>query len=69
MPRPCLQADRAVVSWDGPGQPVVIAIYDLNGQAVAVPLLPERALTLAKELLSCGVSAIKAEPAAPWAPE
>ena len=32
-------------------------------------LLPKRALTLAQELLTCGVSAIKADPEAPWAPE
>ena len=39
---------RAVVSWAGPGE-------------LAVPLLPKRALTLAQELLTCGVQAIKVD--------
>ncbi len=52
---------RVVVSWDGPGQPVVIALYAPDGEEVAVPLLPKRALTLAQELLTCGVSAIKVD--------
>ncbi len=60
---------RAVVSWEGPGEPIMLTLYDPDGEKVAVPLLPERALTLAQELLTCGVSAIKADPAAPWAPE
>ncbi len=52
---------RAVVSWKGPGQPVMLTLYGPDGEAVAVPLLPKRALTLAQELLTCGVSAIKAD--------
>ena len=60
---------RAVVTWEGPGQPVVLALHGADGEAVAVPLEPKRALTLAQELLTQGVAAIKADPAAPWAPE
>ncbi len=51
---------RAVVSWGGPGQPIVLALYGPAGEA-AVPLLPKRALTLAQELLTAGVAAIKAD--------
>ncbi len=43
--------NRVVVTWEGP-----------DGEAVALPLLPKRALTLAQELLTHGVSAIKADP-------
>ncbi len=60
---------RAVVSWEGPGEPVMLTLYGTDGEAVAVPLEPKRALVLAQELLTYGVSAIKADPAAPWAPE
>ena len=59
---------RAVVNWEGAGQPVVLTVYGPGGE-VAVPLLPKRALTLAQELLTRGVQAIKADPDAPWAPE
>ena len=62
-------ANRAVVTWAAPGEPVMLAVYGPDGEAVAVPLEPKRALTLAQELLTRGVSAIKADPAAPWAPE
>ncbi len=61
-------ADRAVVSWEGPGEPIMLTVYSSSGE-VTLPLLPKRALTLAQELLTCGVSAIKADPEAPWAPE
>ena len=47
----------------------MLTIYGPAGEAVAVALDPKRALTLAQELLTCGVSAIKADPTAPWAPE
>ncbi len=60
---------RTVVSWNGPGQPITLTVYGPDGAAVAVPLLPKRALTLAQEMLTQGVAAIKADPAAPWAPE
>ncbi len=51
---------RAVVSWEGPGQPIMLTLYGADGE-VAVPLLPKRALTLAQELLTRGVQAIKAD--------
>ena len=51
---------RVVVSWEGPGQPVVLALYGPGGE-VAMPLLPKRALELAQELLTRGVQAIKAD--------
>ncbi len=51
---------RAVVTWAGPGQPIVLKVYGPAGE-VAVPLLPKRALTLAQELLTRGVQAIKAD--------
>jgi len=60
---------RAVVSWKGPGEPIMLTLYGPDGEAVALPLEPKRALTLAQELLTQGVQAIKADPAAPWAPE
>ena len=47
----------------------MLALYGRDGEAVAVALEPKRALTVAQELLTCGVQAIKADPAAPWAPE
>ncbi len=49
-----------MVSWEGPGQPIVQQVYGPAG-AVEVPLLPKRALTLAQELLTRGVQAIKAD--------
>ena len=52
---------RAVVTWQGPGEPIVLTLYGPDGEAVAVPLLPKRALTLAQELLTRGVQAIKAD--------
>ncbi len=43
-----------VVTWEGPGEPIVLALYGPDGE-VAVPLLPKRALGLAQELLTRGV--------------
>ncbi len=60
---------RVVVSCAGPGEPIMLTIYGPDGEEVALQLEPKRALTLAQELLTCGVQAIKADPAAPWAPE
>ena len=57
--------NRAVVTWEGPGQPIMLTLYGADGEA-AVPLLPRRALTLAQELLKRGVQAIKADHAAQW---
>ncbi len=52
--------DRAIVSRQGEGQPIMLTIYGPDGE-VAVPLLPKRALTLAQELLTRGVQAIKVD--------
>ncbi len=51
---------RAVVSWEGPGEPIVLQVHGPNGET-RVPLLPKRALELAQELLTRGVQAIKAD--------
>ncbi len=51
---------RAVVTWEGPGEPIVLTLYGVDGEIV-VALLPKRALTLGQELLMAGVSAIKAD--------
>ncbi len=51
---------RAVVTWEGPGEPIVLKVYGPAGE-VAVLLSPTRALGLAKELLTRGVQAIKAD--------
>ncbi len=48
---------RAVVTREGPGEPIVLALYGPDGE-VAAPLLPKRALTLAQELLTRGVQTI-----------
>ena len=52
---------RAVVSWEGPGEPIVLAVYGPDGETVALAFEPKRALTLAQELLTKGVQAIKAD--------
>ncbi len=51
---------RAVVSWEGPGEPIMLTLYGPAGE-VAVPMVPKRALTLAQELLTRGVQAIKVD--------
>ncbi len=51
---------RATVTWEGPGEPIMLTLYGPDGE-VALPLLPKRALTLAQELLTRGVQAIKAD--------
>ncbi len=56
---------RAAVAWEGPGEPIMLTLYGPDGEAAAVPLLPKRALTLAQELLTRGVQAIKADQADP----
>ncbi len=30
---------RAVVSWNGPGQPIMLTLYGPDGEAVTLPLL------------------------------
>ena len=55
-------ATRAVVNYEGPGEPIMLTLYGPQGEAAAVvPLLPKRVLTLAQELLTRGVQAIKAD--------
>ena len=54
-------AGRAAVSWEGPGEPIVLTLHGADGEAAAVRLLPKRALTLAQDLLTRGVAAIKAD--------
>ena len=51
---------RCVVSWAGDGEPITLTVYS-NGAEVAVRLTPKRALTLAQELLTRGVQAIKVD--------
>ena len=51
---------RAVVSWAGQGQPIMLTVYGPDNEAM-MRLSPERALTLAQELLTRGVQAIKAD--------
>ncbi len=51
---------RAVVTWEGPGTPIVLTLHGPAGE-VAVALLPKRALELAQELLTRGVQAIKSD--------
>ena len=46
-------AGRAVVTWEGPAQPIMLTLHGPDGE-VALPLFPKRALTLAQELLRCG---------------
>ena len=53
--------DRAVISWKGLGKPIMLTLYGPDGEVAVRPLLPKRALTLAQELSTCGVQAIKAE--------
>ena len=46
------------VSWAGAGQPIMLRVHGETGE-VAVPLLPKRALELAKDLSEPAVTAIK----------
>ena len=56
MRRSMTTEPRAVVSWQGAGQPIVLAVYGPDGE-VAVPLSPARALELAVELTQPAVTA------------
>ncbi len=51
---------RPVVTWEGPGEPIMLALYGPDG-TTAVPLLPKRALTLAQELLTYMPDAARAD--------
>lgn len=52
-------ADRAVVTWEGSGEPIILTVYREALVPVAFKLTPKRALQLAGELLDQGVLAIK----------
>ena len=54
-------ADRVVVTWEGPGEPIMLTLCGPDGEVAAVPLLPKRCLTLAKEILDIAVRAIKVD--------
>ncbi len=56
-----MKSRAVVVTWEGPGEPILLTVYGPDDEAVALPLLPARALTLAQELLTRGVMAIKAD--------
>ncbi len=49
---------RAVVTWAGPGQPIILTLYGSAGE-VAVDMTPVRALELAKDLTEPAVQSIK----------
>ncbi len=49
---------RAVVTWEGPGEPITLTLYCPTGE-VAVDLTPVRALELAKDLTEPAVTVIK----------
>ncbi len=48
-------------TWEGPGEPIVLALCGPDGEVAAVPLLPKRCLTLSKEILDIAVRAIKVD--------
>ena len=50
---------RCVVTWAGAGQPIMLTIYNPDGEVAAVPLSPVRALELAKELIEPAMQSIK----------
>ena len=52
---------RAVVSWEGADQPIVLKIYSSAGEVAAVRLSPTRALELARELLGPAISAVRVQ--------
>ena len=39
MTLPPLAADRAAVTWEGPGEPITLTLYSADGEAAAVSLL------------------------------
>ena len=56
---------RVAITWAGQGQPIMLQVHGATG-AVAVPLLPKRALELAKELSEPAVQSIKTNQ---WGPD
>ena len=51
---------RVNIIWAGQGQPITLTVHGPDGE-VAVPLLPKRALELAKELIEPAVQSIKTD--------
>ena len=58
--------NRAVVTWAGAGQPVVLSIYGPAGAVVSMSMSPVRALELAKQLSEPAVRSIKVSQ---WGPD
>ncbi len=56
-----MTVNRAVATWGGLEQPIVLTLYGPAGQAMMVELDARRALTLAQELLACGMNALAAK--------
>ncbi len=56
---------RAAVSWEGSGQPIMLRVHGPAGE-VTVPMVPKRALELAKDLTEPAVTAIKTSQ---WGPD
>ncbi len=52
-------ANRVVVTWEGADRPIVLTLFGPDGEVVAVPLTPVRALELARELIEPAVQSIK----------
>ena len=57
---------RAVVTWAGAGEPIMLAVYDTGGEVVSIPLSPVRALELAQVLAARAVTTIKTNQ---WGPK
>ena len=51
--------NRAVVTWAGAGQPIMLTLYGPAGEVISMSLSPVRALELAKQLMEPGVLSIK----------
>ena len=58
-PTSAAERQRAVVSWAGADQPIMLTIYDADGAVAEMKLSPTRALELAKQLIEPAVTAIK----------
>lgn len=50
---------RAVVSWAGTDQKIILTIYNQDGTVAVMKLSPTRALELVKDLIEPAVIAIK----------
>ena len=52
---------RAVVSWAGTDQKIILTIYNQDGTVAVMKLSPVRALEMAKELIEPAVQSIKTD--------